>query len=104
VATGVFAIGATVTGLVAHSKKSDFDKANDGSNPSKASDLRDSGKTFALITDIGIGAAVLSAVGTAIVYFAAPSGKTETKTPVARLRVDSTIGPAQAGLSVSGQF
>jgi len=103
VATGVFAIGATVTGIIASGKKSDYDEKNKpGGDPAQLKDLRDSGKTFALITDIGIGAAVLSAVGTAIVYFTAPSN--ETKTPVARVNIQPTVGVEQAGLSFSGQF
>lgn len=102
--TGVFAIGATVTGVIASSKKSDFDKANTGENPDEADELRKSGKTFALITDIGIGAAVLSAIGTAIVYFTAPTTKVETKQPVACVKVSPSFGPATAGLSVLGQF
>jgi hypothetical protein len=104
-ATGVFAIGATVTGIVANSKKSDFDEANTGENPSKAKDLRNSGKTFSLITDIGIGAAALSAIGTAIVYFTTSSTtKTEVNSSTAKLNVSPAFSTTVAGLNVSGQF
>jgi hypothetical protein len=104
VATGIFAIGATVTGLIASSKKTDFEKANTGNNPQKAEDLRKSGKTFALLTDIGIGASVLSAIGTAVVYFTAPSVVTESKPSLARVQVNPDIRPTQASISISGQF
>jgi hypothetical protein len=104
IATGVFAIGATVTGLIASSKKTDFEKANTGSNPQKAEDLRESGKTFALMTDIGIGASVLSAIGTAVVYFTAPSVESDSKLSRARLRFYPDVSPTQTSIWVSGQF
>jgi hypothetical protein len=103
-ATGVFAISATVTGILASKKHDDFDRANNGGNPEKAQDLRDKGKTYSLLTDIGIGAAVLSAAGTAILYFTAPKSTVETRTGRRRLLVEPTIAPNHAGLAVSGQF
>jgi hypothetical protein len=62
------------------------------------------GKTYALLTDIGVGAAVLSAAGTAILYFTAPKSTVGTKTGQRRFVVEPTIAPSQAGLAVSGQF
>ena len=104
-ATGVFAIGATVLGLVQHGKKTDYDSLNQaGTNPQKANDLHDSVKSYALYTDVAIGAAVLSAGATAILYFTSPSSKTETKAVASRLRLEPNVGPTQAGLSFSGRF
>ncbi|MGC4068578.1 MAG: hypothetical protein QM784_28795 [Polyangiaceae bacterium] len=104
-ATGVFAISATVTGILAGKKHDDYDRLNDkGTDPDQARNLRDKGKTYALLTDIGIGAAVLSAAGTAILYFTAPKSTVETKTGQRRFIVEPTIAPSQAGLAVSGQF
>jgi len=105
VATGVFAIGATATGLIANSKKSDYNSTNaTGNDPTKARDLRDSFKSYALLTDIGLGAAILSAGATAIIYFTAPSSKPEAKFTASRWRIDPNVGPTQAGLSFSGNF
>ena len=104
-ATGVFAIAAAVTGLIANSKKSDYDSANaTGDDQRKARDLRDSFKQYALMTDIGIGAAIVSAGATAIIYFTAPNKKQETKPIASRIHIEPTVSPAHAGLSLSGQF
>jgi hypothetical protein len=104
-ATGVFAIGATVLGILEHGKKSDYDKLNAaGKNPQKAEDMRSTVKSYALYTDIAIGAAVLSAGATAILYFTSPSSKTETQATASRLRLEPNVGPTQAGMSLSGQF
>jgi hypothetical protein len=92
--TGVFAVGATVMGLVEHAKKTDYDNLNKaGTNPNKANDMHDRVKRYALYTDIGIGAAVLSAGATAILYFTSSSNKTETLGTASRLRLDSNVSP-----------
>jgi hypothetical protein len=104
-ATGAFAIAATVTGLIANTKKNDFNDVNEGgTEPVKARDLRDSFKSYALMTDLGIGAAIVSASATAIIYFTAPNKKQETKALASRIHVDPLIAPTQTGFSVSGQF
>jgi hypothetical protein len=105
VATGAFAIAATVTGLIANSKKNEFNDVNaGGTDPGKARDLRDSFKSYALMTDIGIGAAIVSAGATAIIYFTAPSKKQETKPVARRFNLEPVIAPTHTGFSVSGQF
>ncbi len=104
-ATGVFAISATVTGLMLQSKKSEFTDINrDGTQPEKARSLIKDGKLYALLTDVGIGAALLSAGATAYFYFSAPSSKTEARAPVARFRLEPTLGRESAGVSLSGKF
>jgi hypothetical protein len=113
-ATGVFAITATVTGLLAQSKKSDLVEFNkDGLHPQEAQSARDSAKLYALFTDIGIGAALLSAGATMYFYLSAPKhapeGKSATAlstgTPSARTwSVVPSLGPDRANLSVSGSF
>jgi hypothetical protein len=80
-ATGLLTAGAVVTGVLALSKHSDFEKANDGSDPAKAGDLRDSGKTLNLVTDICIGGAVAGAVITSILYFGRPTVESAKSTP-----------------------
>jgi hypothetical protein len=108
-ATAVFAVTATVTGIVALSKQSDFDKAKDDGNLSRAKDLKDSGERFALITDIGIGAAVVAAGLTTYAYFTQGSGKTEKATASKTLSPGQWQfapwgGPNQAGVAVHGAF
>jgi hypothetical protein len=104
-ATGVFAVGATVTGLLSNSKRSDYDDVNrTGDDPEKARDLRDSVRRFELMTDIGIGAAVLAAAGTAVVYFTSNSKESARKSASAKWHIEPSVGPVQAGLRVVGQF
>lgn len=113
-ATGVFAAAATVTGVVAMGKNKDFDNTTD---PAKADSIKKSGKTFVLLTDIGIGAAVLSAGVTAYFYFTAPKAEPtkvghDTSSADARKRTaaKTTIefapaaSPSAAGLAVFGKF
>ena len=103
-AAGVFAIGATVTGLMVQSKKSELEDVNrDGAQPEKARSLRDEGKLYALLTDIGIGAAVLSAGVTAYLYFSQPSNKTEQRARTGMYRLEPMLGSQSAGLSVAGK-
>jgi hypothetical protein len=105
VATGVFAVGATVTGLLSNSKRSDYNDVNrTGENPGKARDLRDSVERLELMTDIGIGAAVLAATGTAIVYFTSGSSKPAKKASTSRWQLEPAVGPTQASVSLIGQF
>jgi hypothetical protein len=104
-ATGAFTIAATVTGLIANSKKNEYNDVNSGgTEPDKARDLRDSFKSYALMTDIGIGTAIVSAGATAIIYFTSPSKKQETKPVARRFNLEPIIAPTHTGLSVSGQF
>jgi tetratricopeptide (TPR) repeat protein len=109
-ATGVFAIGATVMGLVEMNKKDDYEAMNaTGKDPDKASDMRDKVKRYALMTDIGIGAAILSAGATAVFYFTSGASSPEPRkdaraTNTTRLHLEPNLGPTQAGLSFSGQF
>ncbi len=103
VATGVFAAGAIGMGLVANSKKSDFESANDGTQYSKAEGLRSDAKTFALISDICIGAAVLSAGATAYFIFAG-SSQSSASAQRAQLKLTPAVGSTQAGLALLGTF
>ena len=104
-ATGIFAITATITGLMANTKKSDYDALNKtGQDPARAADLHDSVQRLELMTDIGIGAAVLAAAGTAIVYFTASSGKPDAKTKAKNWQLSPTVGASHAGVNFAGQF
>lgn len=100
-ATGVFAVGTAVTGVLALKKKSDFNKANDGTDPAAATSLRNSGKTMNLVTDVLLGGAVISAGVTAVLYLDRPQVPAEKDTAI---RLSPALGPDGGGVSVSGRF
>jgi hypothetical protein len=73
IATGVFAVGTIVTGLLAVNTQSKYESANDGSDPGRAADLRSSGQTLNIASDVFLGATILGAAATAYFYFTRPS-------------------------------
>jgi hypothetical protein len=100
-ATGVFAVGAGVMGALALSKNSEFDDANKGRNVSNAKDLHDSVQTFNLVTDVLIGAAVVSAGVTTYLYFSRPKADVPAS---AWLRVQPQVGLHTTTLQLEGAF
>jgi hypothetical protein len=101
VATGVFAAAATTTGVITMSKNKDFLATND---PTEGDRIAKSGKTFALLTDIGIGAALLSAGATAYFYFSAPKDSAQAETAQRRVRLTPVAGYSSAGVTIEGAF
>lgn len=100
-ATGVFAVGAGVVGVMALGKKSDFDDVNDGGDPGNAKDLSDSTKTLNLVTDVLIGAAVVSAGVTTYLYLSRP----KVDRPASGwLRVQPQVGLNSSSLQLTGAF
>jgi hypothetical protein len=99
--TGAFAVGAGVMGALALGKKSDFDKANDGSDAAHADTLHGNVKTFNLVTDILIGAAVVSAGVVTYLYVSRP---TKESPPAAYLRVRPQAGSNSGSLMLEGAF
>jgi hypothetical protein len=100
-ATGVFAVGAGVMGALALGKNSEFDDANKGTNVSNAKDLHDSVKTFNLVTDVLIGAAVVSAGVTTYLYFSRPKADVPAS---GWLRVQPQVGLHTSTLQLEGAF
>jgi hypothetical protein len=98
-ATGVLAVGAGVTGVIALGKKSDFESAND-QDRAQAEDLHDQTKTMNLVTDVLIGAAVVSAGITTYLYLRRPEREQTGLT----LRVSPRASLQQTGLSLEGSF
>ena len=99
--TGVFAVGAGVVGALALGKKSEFDDANKGTNSSKAERLHDNVKTFNLVTDILIGAAVVSAGVTTYLYVSRPN----VDAPASGwLRLQPQVGLHTSALQLEGAF
>lgn len=101
-ATGVFAVGGAVTGVMALGKKSDFDDLNDGSDPAAAQDAYDSTKTLNLVTDILVAGAVVSAAVTTYLYVGRP--EVPATQDQAKFRVQPLVGRDAALLSMSGSF
>jgi hypothetical protein len=97
-ATGVFAIGAGVTGAMALGKNAEYEKAN-GQDPVKAKSLHDDTKTMNLVTDVLIGAAVVSAGITTYLFVKRPERETGVE-----LRVGPHFGMRETGLSLRGSF
>lgn len=103
-ATGVFAAGAIGTGLVARSKRSDFDAVNDGTQVDEAQRLHDQTTRYLLISDICLGAALVSAGVTTYFYFAGSSSSKPAASSNAGRYIGPSIGPGFAGLSYSDRF
>jgi hypothetical protein len=100
-ATGVFAVGAGVVGVLALGKKGKFDDANDGSNVANATDLHDGVKTLNLVTDVLIGAAVVSAGVTTYLYLTRPKAEAPAS---AWVRVRPQVGLQSGSLQLEGAF
>ena len=73
IATGAFAVGTIVTGILAVNTHSRYESANDGTSTSRASDLRSSGQTLNVVSDVFLGATILGAAATAYFYFTRPT-------------------------------
>ena len=99
--TGAFTAGAVVTGVLALGKKGEFDDANTGADPDAAQSLYDSTKTMNLVTDVLIGAAVVSAAVTTYLYVDRPEVAVGQDSG---FKVTPLLGPETAVLSLSGRF
>lgn len=68
------ALGAAtiVTGAVALNTRSRYDRANDGSNPSEAEDLRSSGQTLNVVSDVLLVGTIIGAAATVYLYVTRP--------------------------------
>lgn len=95
--TGAFLVGTAVTGVLALGKKSDYDAANDGRDVATADDLRGSTQTMNLVTDVLLGATVVSAAVTTYLFVSRPTEKT------ASVRVVPVAGPGAGALLVHGR-
>jgi tetratricopeptide (TPR) repeat protein len=104
-ATGLFAASATVTGLLALSKKSELTDLNEaGTDHAKAVSAHDDTKRYALFCDISLGATALAAGATAYFYFTAPKYETVATRVKPRLQLAPVVGAQQTGVTVFGSF
>lgn len=82
--TLALAAAATITGVAAVDARSRFNEANDGTNPQEAEDLRSSGRTLNVVSDVFIVGSVVAAVATTYLYLSRPAvargGKPSTST------------------------
>jgi len=104
--TGSLVVAATVTGVLAVSKKGDFD---DAATAEERSDAADSGEALALTTDLLWLAAIGAGAATAYYYFRVyrADGEEDPKNGTARVR-ETWLAPyahgSGAGLAVGGRF
>ncbi len=98
--TAALGIGSGVMGALAMSKKGDFDDANDGSDPNAAESLHDDTQTFNLVSDILLGATVVSAGVTAYLYFTRPTVPSQT----ASITWTPVVTKDAGFVSVNGRF
>jgi hypothetical protein len=71
--TAALGAGTIVTGILAVNTRSRFDRANDGSDPAEAEDLRSSGKTLNVVSDVLLVGTIIGAVATVYLYVTRPS-------------------------------
>ncbi len=105
--TGALAVATGITGALALGKHSDFVTANDGTNPTNAQSIKSSGQTLNLVTDVCLGAAVIGAVVTTVLFVGRPtveSPAAATADERTKLAVVPTIGRGAGGLSLQGSF
>lgn len=102
IATGAFAIGSVVTGVLYSSKRSDFNDANASNDPSRF-DKRDEAQTMGTINAVMIGGTAVSAG--LLVYFLVSGGKHESPPPSsAGLKLTPVVSPQVAGLMLGGNL
>jgi hypothetical protein len=110
--TGALAVGTVVTGLVATSKHSDFEAANDGRDPDAASSLKDSGQTMNLVADVMLGGTLVAAGVTTFFFVTRPSVEVEAASPASpaarrapaprALRLAPMVGTRGGGVALTG--
>lgn len=104
-ATGLFVVGATILGFEAIAKNDDLKDKNDGKHVAEAESLQKDAKLFALLSDVGTGAAILCAVGTTYLYLTSRRGAIEAPAPkTAALRIAPVVNHASASMNIVGEF
>jgi hypothetical protein len=93
-------VSATVTGIMATNKRSQYNQTNDGRAIEEAEDLKNSGQTLNLVTDVLLGGAVVAAGVSAVLYATRP----EVTREIADVRVTPAPLPGGGGLWIEGCF
>jgi hypothetical protein len=105
--TGVLTVATVVTGALALSKHSDYDAANNGSNPSNAQSIRSTGETLNVVTDVCLGGAVAAAAVTTILFAGRPTVESTAASEAQasrRWEVSPSVGRGGGGLALLGRF
>jgi hypothetical protein len=71
--TAALGAATVVTGILAVNTRSRYDRANDGSDPAEAQDLRSSGKTLNVVSDVLLVGTIIGAAATVYFYVTRPS-------------------------------
>lgn len=104
-ATGALLVGATITGIIASGKRSDFNDANDGSDPGAADELKSDGQKMNLITDVLLGGAVVAGAVTTILFLNRPEVPAEKEASHGRrIRVGAGVTKTGGGMWVTAAF
>ncbi|MGO8997301.1 MAG: hypothetical protein ACLQVI_28635 [Polyangiaceae bacterium] len=105
-ATGVLAVAAVVTGIMALGEHSTFQTDNTGQDPTDAQNAKNTGQALNLVNDFCFGGAVVAAGVTAVLYLMRPTITEEAK-PAASARtwtVTPLVSANGGGLGFGGRF
>ncbi len=104
-ATGALAVGGVVVGVLAHSKRNDYNAVNGNiqtqAEYDHAKSLRSSGETLNVVADSLFAGAIVAAGVTAALFFTRPTHEDPTATS---LRVTPAVASNGGGLFLSGTF
>jgi hypothetical protein len=105
--TGVLTVATAVTGVLALAKHSDYQSANNGTDPSNAQAIRNTGETLNLMSDICLGGAVVAAAVTTILFVGRPTVESPAAAQARaskRLEIVPAVGRGNGGLALLGRF
>lgn len=102
VATGAFAAGAVVTGLIYNKRQSDFEEAN-RTLAADRFDKRDSAKSMGVINLVLTGGAI-AAAGLSVYFLVSGPSHAESSPPAAALKLSPSISTQTQMLTLSGGF
>jgi hypothetical protein len=105
--TGMLTAATVVTGALALSKHSDYQTANNGTDPSSAQSIRNTGETLNLVTDVCLGGAVVAAAVTTILFVGRPSVESPAAAQAQagkRVEIVPELGKGSGGLALLGRF
>ncbi len=102
-ATGALAVGAGVVGGLAMKAKADYESYETGGKRRDAEDIRATGETLNIVTDVLIGSAVVAA-GVTTVLLIIGSGDDEPESTAGRFRLVPTVGQTGVGAVVEARF
>jgi len=107
IATGALLVGTGVVGGLALAKGSDFKSKNDGQHVAEAKSAHDAAQTLNVVGDTLLGATVVGAVVTTILYlnrpYVAQTGA-DTGPTARRFDVAPVVGASGGGVMMTGAF